>query len=150
MLHPEMRVFDVNTAQQAQPQRICWRHRAGFVGRRCCLLGVQKTIVSLFSDMSVHSCPHCRCIQPKVKKVGKATFMVQPLSGKQMAKNESNGITLMCSPLPLVLHDLHLLMYLRRLGHLCWSTGPSRRRKETCDLMTPLLYRAAAWGEHLA
>jgi hypothetical protein len=77
-------------------------------------MGVQRTMVSLFLDMSVHSCPLCGCIQPKVKKVGKATFMVQPLSSKQMAKNESNGITLKCFPLSFALPGLQLLVRLRR------------------------------------
>jgi hypothetical protein len=56
---------------------------------------VQATLAGLFADVATHTCPHCTCIQPKVKRSGKQlAFMVHPLSPKQMANNASNGVTL--------------------------------------------------------
>jgi hypothetical protein len=49
-----------------------------------------------FSSVSSHNCPHCGCVQPKIQLMGKHSFMVKPLTAKQVAKNDALNISLRC------------------------------------------------------
>ena len=73
----------------------------------CCHSGIQKqtetnnmqaAVAGVFEDIQKNTCPHCDCIQPKVKLSGKHTFTVQPLGLRHEAKNQSLGIDLECAP----------------------------------------------------
>lgn len=55
---------------------------------------LQATVAALLSAVNQSSCPLCKCAQPKVKKMSKFTFILQPLSAAASAKNMSNGIVL--------------------------------------------------------
>lgn len=82
---------------------------------------MQVTISSLFKEMSSHSCPHCGCIQPKVKRAGKHTFMAMPLSAQQQKKNEANGIYLKCDPTSKLIEVQEM--------YCCPKCGPTLHRK---------------------
>lgn len=55
---------------------------------------LQEALGGLFADIAKQTCPHCGCVQPKLKRAGKLAIIVQPLSAKQLAKNAANGAEL--------------------------------------------------------
>ena len=57
----------------------------------------QVVMNAAFKSVNPSRCPHCECHQPKVKKVGKFKFMVEPLSAKHHAKNLAKNIHLRCA-----------------------------------------------------
>ena len=59
---------------------------------------LQSVMAAVLKAVKPH-CPYCHCIQPKVKKVGKSKFMIQPIPPKMVAKNVSRNIVLRCVPL---------------------------------------------------